>query len=717
MPSVAELILKIVGKDESAAALKSVSGNLKALQTAGTIAGGAMVGLGAGALKVGNDFDQMTDAIAAGTGATGDQLKDLNSTALDVFKSMPVSMQDAGTAIADLNTRLGLTGDELKDVSKDFLDFSRVSGADLPGSIRDLTRVMGDWGIEAEDSSLLLDKIFKGSQATGIGVDKLSQSVVQFGAPLRGMGFTIDESIALLGKWEKEGVNTELVLGSMRIAMGKFAKDGVPMREGLEDTIAKIQELGPSAEATALAMDVFGARAGADMAAAILEGRFELGEMVKVIEDAEGAVETTAGEMDDWREKLKVLKNQVIGSIAPHADLAGAILSAGGSATLMASNIGRVIPALGAMGPAMQAAAVGAKALGLAMLTPPLGIIIALVAVGVAAYIFRDQIADAFRAVWKVVGPILENVTGALGDVVSWVQSNWPIIAALLTGPIGLAVLGIVKYWDEIKSGVTDAANAVLDFLKGNWPEIASIILLPFAPLIILATDAFGIRSALIGAFTEILDFARGFLSDMVGWATDLASGILDALVALPGALFDLAEDAFTQFWDAAKGVWTEMAAWVTALPGKILSAIGDLGRLLWDKGRELIQGFIDGMKSIPIPNPLDMVPGGGIIKKGGGLVGKGLGKVGFAEGLWEVPGPRGAGDIFPAMLSPGEMVVPAREADALRAGGGGGLNITFNGPLTVAPVREAKQPREMAADVAFAVAAQLRARGVWVPV
>jgi hypothetical protein len=69
-------------------------------------------------------------------------------------------------------------------------------------------------------------------------------------------------------------------MGSMRIAMGKFAKDGVPMRDGLDKTIETIQKLGPGAEATSLAMETFGARAGPDMAAAILEGRFEVGALL-----------------------------------------------------------------------------------------------------------------------------------------------------------------------------------------------------------------------------------------------------------------------------------------------------------------------------------------------------------------------------------------------------------------------------------------------------
>jgi len=41
----------------------------------------------------------------------------------------------------------------------------------------------------------------------------------------------------------------------------------------------------------------------------------------------------------------------------------------------------------------------------------------------------------------------------------------------------------------------------------------------------------------------------------------------------------------------------------------------------------------------------------------------KALGIPGFADGILSVPGPKGAGDVIPAMLSPGEAVIPAKQA------------------------------------------------------
>ena len=106
------------------------------------------------------------------------------------------------------------------------LNLSRVSKADIGPLTAAATRAFGDWSIATNRQSEALDFLFKSSQATGIGVTRLTELVVQFGAPLRALGFSFEEGAALMGKWEKEGVNLETVLSGLRFALGNFAKAG-----------------------------------------------------------------------------------------------------------------------------------------------------------------------------------------------------------------------------------------------------------------------------------------------------------------------------------------------------------------------------------------------------------------------------------------------------------------------------------------------------------
>jgi TP901 family phage tail tape measure protein len=67
-----------------------------------------------------------------------------------------------------------------------------------------------------------------------------------------------------------------------------------------------------------------------------------------------------------------------------------------------------------------------------------------------------------------------------------------------------------------------------------------------------------------------------------------------------------------------------------------------------------------------------------------------------YADGVFSVPGPKGAGDVVPAMLSPGEAVIPAKPAEKYRgliqgmiAGNIPGFN---NGEANARPGRRAKK-------------------------
>jgi hypothetical protein len=90
---------------------------------------------------------------------------------------------------------------------------------------------------------------------------------------------------------------------------------------------------------------------------------------------------------------------------------------------------------------------------------------------------------------WGVIGPWLSEQWGkamaAIGSFFSgvwtWIKTNWPLLLAILTGPIGLAVLFIARNWDSIKAGagavvtwITDKWNGLIDWFKAAPGKIAA---------------------------------------------------------------------------------------------------------------------------------------------------------------------------------------------------------------------------------------------------
>lgn len=74
-----------------------------------------------------------------------------------------------------------------------------------------------------------------------------------------------------------------------------------------------------------------------------------------------------------------------------------------------------------------------------------------------------DQIAGWFKDKWEQVH---DFTVEAWEKIRTFFAANWPAILALLTGPVGPAVLLVVRHWDEIKQGAQVALDNVAAFFK-----------------------------------------------------------------------------------------------------------------------------------------------------------------------------------------------------------------------------------------------------------
>lgn len=277
-----------------------------------------LVGLGVAAFKSANTIDEAMDDIRASTGATGDALEGLGKDFEAVFKRTPAAAADVATALSKIHSVTGLTGKSLQDLTQVTLELARLQKTDLNTTLANTTRLFGDWGIETGKEVEALDKLFKVSQATGQKVDDLAGNLVKFGAPLRQLGFDIDEAAAVMAKFQKEGVNTELVMGSLRIALGKLSKEQVKDLPAAFKALQKsIAEAGSSAEGNAKAFKAFGARAGADLAAALREGRFSVEDLMAAVDASNETVLGAAKDTESFAEKWILVKNNLTIALKP----------------------------------------------------------------------------------------------------------------------------------------------------------------------------------------------------------------------------------------------------------------------------------------------------------------------------------------------------------------------------------------------------------------
>jgi TP901 family phage tail tape measure protein len=275
------------------------------------------VGLGKAFFDVGMKYDTAFNKIRFSTAETGAKLDSLKDSFKKIYTSSAMPIQDITDSMISVYQRLGLTGKALEELSKAESRYSKVSQTDLNQTVLTTTRTFGDWGVKTKDMVKTLDMMYVATAKTGVPTMRLNELVTQFGGPMRQFGFSLESSVALLGKFEKEGVNTELVMGAMRRGIGKWSKEGKDLEKSLIATIKEIKNAGSASEANSKSIEIFGIKAGPDMAAAIREGRFNIEELTNTLKNNKTTLADAAADTATFAGKWEMAKRDIEGVLEP----------------------------------------------------------------------------------------------------------------------------------------------------------------------------------------------------------------------------------------------------------------------------------------------------------------------------------------------------------------------------------------------------------------
>jgi TP901 family phage tail tape measure protein len=649
------------------------------------VAGGAALATKA-LYSIGETFDSMTDTIRVGTGATGDALKALADSAKNVGKNVPASFEDIGVAVADLNTRLGLTGKPLESMAGQFLELSRITGTDVASNISSMTRVFGDWDVAAQDQAGTLDELFRASQATGIGVDTLADKVVQFGAPLRGMGFDLAQSAALFGKFEKEGVNAELVIGALRQGLGRMAKAGEDAPATFRRVVDEISGMESRTKATATAMELFGARAGPDMAAAIQEGRFEIDGLLDTIVNGQDTITSAGQDTQDFAEKWLMFKNRVMVAVAPAAERLFSTIGDGMDwiATDGVPTARNFLATLEDWRPAILTVT-GVMA-GLVAVTAAHSALLAVQAVGgIAAWIAQTNIAQAVTKTWTAMQWLLN--ASFYGFPLVWIV----VAIAALVAAIVIAYQksetfrNIVQAaWAGIQTAIRFAWERVIKPALGALVWYYQNVLAPIVTW--LWRNVFAPAFAGISFAVSVAWAAIRLIFDL--WVWVIRNVLAPPILWLWNAVI---KPAFTNIRDFISAVWTHHVKPVFEALGsfirdKVAPAFGrgvELIKTLWagiqEAARKPVNFIIDTVYNNGIKAVFDKIakavgsdarlPAMSLLAAAGSGKGGGAGKAvqARARGGWTPPGWTLVGEEGPELVdfrTPGR-VYTAGQTDA----------------------------------------------------
>jgi TP901 family phage tail tape measure protein len=561
-----------------------------------------IAGLAVGAVAAFDQVDSAIDDLAAKTGATGVELDGLEATFKSVASNATQGMGEVSSVVAELNRRLNLTGGPLDALSTKVLNFARVTGIDAEAAAIGVTKAMSAMGIEAADGAGFLDVLLKASQETGIGVEDLTENLVKFGPAMSQVGLDTNSTIALLAQFEQSGVNTQAAMGGLRKALVTLVKDGVKDIPGaLEAGIESIQNAKTQAEATGIAIDLFGAKAGPDLAAAIRSGKLEIGDLIATLDQAQGTLDATATATEGPQEKLARLKNQVTLIGAAFADIfipvlekafgplqsitrafqglsegqreaivtTLAIVAAIGPLLMIVGKAIQIFAALRSIILAVQAAQIG---LNLAMIANPIGLIVIAIAALIAALVIAYKRSETFREIVDEIGRVVrDNLVKAFEWLKVKIDEIWPSVKAFYeqAKPI-LKLIGeaVELYVSVYIQAVATYIRAWVTVLKTAYELIKPVAILiggliedyivAYVKAIKIAVDASvaafnGLKSAVIGVrdfIAKPLETIEGMIRDSIGSAAEYAKGAIRGITGV----FTTVVNGIREFWNKNVG-------------------------------------------------------------------------------------------------------------------------------------------------------------------
>lgn len=140
----------------------------------------------------------------------------------------------------------------------------------------------------------------------------------------------------------------------------------------------------------------------------------------------------------------------------------------------------------------------------------PIGLIVAVVAGAVALIIANwNRVGPFFTGLWN-------GIKNVVAGVINWIKANWPLLLAIITGPIGIAVLLISRHWQAIKNGAASAINSVASFFGGLPGRILGAI--GNLGSLLYNSGRSLIQGLLNGAGSLLSSIGSFFLDKLPGW-------------------------------------------------------------------------------------------------------------------------------------------------------------------------------------------------------
>ncbi|HEU0193322.1 MAG TPA: hypothetical protein VFQ71_03930 [Gaiellales bacterium] len=364
---------------------------------------------------------------------------------------------------------------------------------------------------------------------------------------------------------------------------------------------------------------------------------------------AEAAGKTLPGRLNILKESFNNMAGELVGSLVPafttllgvFTKVMGALGPFKGALPVIVigmAGLAAVVVTVSAATAAWTAVTTVARAatvawtaaqwlLNAALAANPIALVVVAVAALVAAFIVAYKTSDTFRA---IVDAAFNAVLSVAQTLFNWLKSNWPLLLAIITGPIGLAVLAVVSNWNTIESvskaawnaisgAISSVLNAISSAVSSAMNAVRSTVSSAWSAISNASSSAW---SAISGVVSEAVGAVKSALSGLATWISTFASGAFTAALNAVKRVFDKIEEGVTAAVSGAKEALNGLVTFISGIAERVGSAASSVANAI----KKPINAVIGAWNSLAIPRVAITIPSKKILGKkiGGGSFGFG---------------------------------------------------------------------------------------------
>ena len=194
------------------------------------------------AVKVIVEFEQSMANLGSILGATNDEMKSLEQSALQLGRTTEWTASQVVMLQTEL-AKLGFSTAAIENMQTSVLQFATATGADLPRAAAFAGSALRAFGLVSSETTDLLNVMTKATTSSALDFTKLETSIAIVAPVAKSFGLTARDTAALLGTLANAGFDASMAATSLRNILLHYSKTGGKVQKTIGGQVHDFNEL------------------------------------------------------------------------------------------------------------------------------------------------------------------------------------------------------------------------------------------------------------------------------------------------------------------------------------------------------------------------------------------------------------------------------------------------------------------------------------------